>query len=43
LKPSGLIIVLGNVIIGASPDGTGNDYVAEIKFATSEKTKRRYI
>jgi hypothetical protein len=35
--------VPGNRVVGASPDGAGNDYIAEIKCPTSEKAKRRGI
>jgi hypothetical protein len=35
--------VPGNPLVGASSDGIGNDYIAEIKCATSEKAKRRYM
>jgi hypothetical protein len=32
--------VSGNPVVGVSPDGTGNDNVAEIKCPTSKKTKK---
>jgi hypothetical protein len=43
LKPCGLLLVPGNPVVGASPGGIGNDYVAEIKCPTSEKENRRCI
>ncbi len=43
IKKSGLLLCVDHPLFGASPDGIGDDFIAEVQCLMSEKTFKRYF